>query len=111
MLFLRRSPLPVFGFDGETLLSGSHIKDTRTQCFIRWAGQHRRCGVIAHRLPRHNHRGCPDELFQARQYNRQAFVVDLFGIGRNQKDILRQGLSEGVRKGFKPKGVWFKPTL
>ena len=31
LLFPRRSPLPVFGLDGETLLSGSHVKDTRTQ--------------------------------------------------------------------------------
>ena len=41
LLFLRRSPLSVLGFDGETILSGSHIEDTRTQRFILSARSHR----------------------------------------------------------------------
>ena len=40
LLFLQCSPLPVLGFDGETRLSGSHIKDTSTQCFNQSAGSH-----------------------------------------------------------------------
>ena len=43
LLSLRRSPLSVFGFNGETLLSGSLIKDTCTQRFVQLAGCHRLC--------------------------------------------------------------------
>ena len=34
LFFLWRSPLSVLGFDGETVLSRSHVKDTRTHHFI-----------------------------------------------------------------------------
>ena len=75
LLFLRRSPLSVFGFDGETLLSKSHVKDTRTQRFIQSARSHglRQVNLPAsrtdrsgednrpfiQRLPRHSRHGYP----------------------------------------------------
>ena len=46
LLFLQHSPLPDFGFDGETLLNGSHIKDTNAQRFNQSAGLYRLCQAI-----------------------------------------------------------------
>ena len=72
-------PLPVFGFDGETLLSGSHVKYTCAQRFNP-PGRMSSLSTLAalqtcqsnednrpsiHRLPRRNRHGCPDELLQS----------------------------------------------
>ena len=106
MLFLRCSPLPVLGFDGETLISGSHIEDTCTQRFVQPARSHRLCSAIWQHRERVNPARIiafrsidlfvaivaviPDELFQGRQVNRQAFIVDLFKCAKRHSQSANQ---------------------
>ena len=75
------------GLDGGTLLNGSHTEDTCIQRFVQPA-HFNPTRIIALRSIDFFVTFItivPDELFQSKQVNRQAFVVDLFGIVKNQR--------------------------